>query len=404
MEVIEYLRKYDLLDCKDLLDPKYPLECLTKLSKIICTDKLIQYYQEEEQDLDKVLNIFIRMNSAGTPLSYSDLLLSIATSQWTKIDARQAIHNLVDELNQIGAEFSLNKDFVLKSCLVLADIPSIGFRVNNFTRENSAKIESAWPQIADSLRAAVQLVSYFGYNGRTLRANNALIPIAYYLHIRQISQSYLTSNKFAKDRISIYKWITRALLKTGTFGSGLDTTLRTARETIKAHSFFPEQELYASFARIGKALRFEEEELEDLLDQTYGNSLTFSILVLLYPGVDVAYRFHIDHIYPRSYITRRRLEKAGVLEEQIPALVERRDKIANLQLLEGQKNLEKATRMPAEWLQDQFATDDEQNGWKRRNFIDDDPGSITDFLDFYESRRANMKVRLAKILGVSLTD
>ena len=39
------------------------------------------------------------MNSGGTPLSYSDLLLSIAVAQWSKLDARQEIHGLVDELN-----------------------------------------------------------------------------------------------------------------------------------------------------------------------------------------------------------------------------------------------------------------------------------------------------------------
>ena len=41
---------------------------------------MIAFYLEKEQDLDKVLNIFVRMNSGGEPLSYSDLLLSIATA------------------------------------------------------------------------------------------------------------------------------------------------------------------------------------------------------------------------------------------------------------------------------------------------------------------------------------
>ncbi len=398
-DINKYLRE------NNLIGPEYPEQCLFGLYEAICREKMIYYYQEEVQDLDKVLNIFIRVNSAGTPLSYSDMLLSIATAQWTKIDARQVIHDLVDELNQIGAGFNLNKDFVLKSCLVLADIPNIGFRVNNFTRENSTKVESLWPQIADSLRAAVQLVSYFGYNSRTLRANNALIPIAYYLHVQQISQNNLIGKQFAENRTSIYNWVTRALLKAGTFGSGVDTTLRTARATIQAHvGSFPEQELYASFARIGRALRFEEEELEDLLDRTYGDSITFSVLALLYPGVNVAFNFHEDHIFPSSYFTPKRLKDAGVPVDEVDKFLERRDRIANLQLLEGLQNLEKAAKMPANWLQEHFTNEDELKEWKRRNFIADVPGSITDFLDFYESRRANMKVRLAKILGVSLTD
>lgn len=405
MDIIEYLRKHDLLDSKDLPNPKYPLECLSKLHKIVYTNSLINYYQIEDQDLDKVLNIFIRVNSGGTQLSYSDLLLSIATSQWTSINARQAIHDLVDELNKTGSGFNLNKDFVLKSCLVLADISSIGFRVNSFTRENSQKIEANWPQISDSLQAAVRLVSRFGYDGRTLRANNVLIPIAYYLHIRQITEDYyFVGNQYAEDRKAIFNWMTRALLKAGTFGSGLDTTLRTARSTIQANSAsaFPKQALDNAFARIGKSLRFEEEEIEDLLDQNYGNATAFSVLTLLYPGVDLANNFHIDHIFPRSRFTPKRLEKAGVCNDKIAAFIERRDRIANLQLLEGIQNLEKGAKMPHLWLQEHFADPDELDGWKRRNFIDEVPEEVSGFLDLYESRREKMKIRLAQILDVEL--
>ena len=51
------------------------------ITTILDKDK-IAYYEEKEQDLEHVLNIFIRMNSGGTVLSYSDLLLSIAVAQW----------------------------------------------------------------------------------------------------------------------------------------------------------------------------------------------------------------------------------------------------------------------------------------------------------------------------------
>ncbi len=49
-------------------------------------------------------------------LSYSDLLLSVATAQWES-DAREQITELVDELNNIGRGFNVNKDFVLKSII-----------------------------------------------------------------------------------------------------------------------------------------------------------------------------------------------------------------------------------------------------------------------------------------------
>ena len=61
---------------------------LSKLHSVIHVNKTISYYLEKSTELDKVLNIFIRVNSGGTTLSYSDLLLSFATASG-KIEMRE---------------------------------------------------------------------------------------------------------------------------------------------------------------------------------------------------------------------------------------------------------------------------------------------------------------------------
>ena len=95
---------------------------LDRLHKVVHTDQVIAYYKEEDQDLDKVLDIFIRTNSGGTTLSYSDMLMSMATAQWEKLDAREAIHGTVDEINQIGDGFGFSQDFLLKAGLKHAGV------------------------------------------------------------------------------------------------------------------------------------------------------------------------------------------------------------------------------------------------------------------------------------------
>ena len=45
-----------------------------RLHNRIHTTLVGNYYQERSQDYDKVLQIFVRANSAGQPLEYSDLL------------------------------------------------------------------------------------------------------------------------------------------------------------------------------------------------------------------------------------------------------------------------------------------------------------------------------------------
>jgi uncharacterized protein with ParB-like and HNH nuclease domain len=105
---------------------------LDYLHRLVHKTPLISCYTERDQDLGRVLDIFIRMNSGGTVLSYSDLLFSIAVANWRELDARREVNELVDALNGIGGGFSFSKDFVLKAGLMLAEIKSVGFKVENF--------------------------------------------------------------------------------------------------------------------------------------------------------------------------------------------------------------------------------------------------------------------------------
>ena len=53
-----------------------------RLHNRIHTTLVGNYYEEKSQNYDKVLQIFVRANSAGQPLEYSDLLLATATAKW----------------------------------------------------------------------------------------------------------------------------------------------------------------------------------------------------------------------------------------------------------------------------------------------------------------------------------
>jgi hypothetical protein len=153
------------------------VKSLHRLQAMVHNALVISYYEEESQDIEKVLNIFIRTNSGGTVLSYSDLLLSIATAQWEQRDARSEINSLVDTLNVTGLGFNFSKDFVLKAGLMLSDIASVGFKVENFDRNNMKKLEANWSQVAETLRLTARLTASFGLSRDTISADSALLPI-----------------------------------------------------------------------------------------------------------------------------------------------------------------------------------------------------------------------------------
>ncbi len=186
---------------------------LDRLHRVVHTEPTVAYYEERNQDIEHVLNIFIRRNSGGTVLSYSDLLLSIATSQWTTLDARKEVHQLVDDLNGIGVGLGLSKDFVLKAGLMLTDIASVGFKVRNFTQANMSVLEENWQSIRDALIETVQLVVGFGFDDKSIRATSALLPIAYYLYRIGAPSDFDSSSSYKDERTAIRDWLVRSILK-----------------------------------------------------------------------------------------------------------------------------------------------------------------------------------------------
>jgi hypothetical protein len=151
---------------------------------------------------------------------------------------------LVDNLNTVGEGFNFNKDFVLKSSLVLADIPAIEFKVNNFNRQNMLTIEAQWDGISRALRLTASLLASWGYNRDTLISNNAVIPLAYCLYKQGNPVSFVESGHYEADRNKMHHWLMIALLKR-TFSGQPDNVLRAIRRVVAEHcDGFPIQPIF----------------------------------------------------------------------------------------------------------------------------------------------------------------
>ena len=334
-DVSQYLIENGLFEDYGKEKASFANKTLSKLHSVVHLKPTISYYLEKSSALDKVLNIFIRINSGGTILSYSDLLLSIATAQWEEKDAREEITSFVEELNNIGDGFNFNKDFVLKSCLVLCDFSDIAFKVDNFNKQNMLKIESEWDQITAVLRMSVGLVSSFGYNRDTLTSNNAVIPIAYYIRNNGFNDSFISSSKNTEDKSMIKQWLVLSLIKRA-FSGQPDSVLRPLRKIINDNGInFPLDKIIDHFKGTNKTLIFSDEDIENLTWYKYGQNFTFSVLTLLYPNLDYRNQFHVDHIFPKSLFTSSKLRKRGVSEDDIDLYKSRLNNLENLQLLES---------------------------------------------------------------------
>jgi hypothetical protein len=200
------------------------------------------------------------------------------------------------------------------------------------------------------------------------------------------------------------RWVVKSLVKAGVWGAGLDTLLVALRRSIREHDTagFPVAELESAMAARGKDLSFSLEEVDALSNIRYGRR-AFAVLALLYPGFDGTREFHIDHVFPSALFKRKTLLAAGLDAAEVEECIERRDGLANLQLLEGSVNTSKQASMPHAWMQDHFADEASRQAYLAGHDLAGLPENFAGFLDFYENRRKRVETQLAKELGGGLS-
>jgi hypothetical protein len=362
---------------------------LARLYQSIHVDEVIAYYTETDQDYDRVLDIFVRANEGGTKLSKSDLLLSMVTSKWDGMNARDEIFGFVDDVNtNLTRKNDFDKDFIMKSCLVLTDLPVV-YKVQNFNNANLELIRQCWPAIKQAVRRGVDLANSFGIDRDNLTSVNALIPIIYFL-LKNPAATLRGSTPFdAKNADGIRRWLIAALLK-GAFGRASDGLLTGIRSKIQSlqnpGANFPVDEINAVIAATGLATAFDENAIYDVLSRTYGGKQTFLALSLLYDDATWGtMSFHQDHIFAASQFKVNDLVPSGRIE-----WFKQKDRLGNLCLLMASENIGKQDMPLKEWLATREA------GFLKRHLIPEDSSLWTfdRFPMFMEAREELIRARL----------
>ena len=347
------------LDKHDYKANQFTYETLSRLQESIHTERIINYFLEKDQSLDKALNIFIRINSGGESLNFSDLLMSIAIANWTKLDAKKEINQLIDEIRDKC--FFISKDLILKTFLVLYS-NDIKFKVTNFSKSNAKHFEDKWDNIKLAFHSTFDLIRSYGFTDTTLTSKNAIIPIIYYLYHKNISSDFYKKKSYEEDRKTIKKWLHIVLIKR-IFGTQADNILSKIRSVFTddvsktkistAITEFPSDSIVKALKGTTKDMTFDDDYVENLLLTQKDDALCFSILSILYPYLD--YRngdFHKDHIFAESFFTKKQLKKIGIDDKQFDFYLnpENYNSILNLQLLDGNENKSKQDADLSAWV------------------------------------------------------
>jgi len=378
---------------------EYISSTLSKLLDVIHIKTLINYYLELEQDYDKALNIFIRINGGGEKLSYSDLIMSTIISGWTTqtVSARDEFNNLIDEIWD-STEIVIDKDLIIRAYLLIFS-KDIKFRVTNFSINNAKEFKDNWAAIREAIVETLELVSNFGYVERTLTSKNALLPIIHYLYITNKTRHFTDKVAYKKDRELIKRWFHTVLLKR-IFGGQADTVLKIIRDVVKEEvkngtELFPAYSIAKKLSKTRKTITMDDESIDNLLYTTYEDRYAFPILALLYPHLDYKNNdFNKDHVFPKSMFTNKNLKKAGIdlTQENGHYFTENWcfNGIVNLQLLDSNENKSKHDKSFEDWAR-----------ITKINYIKQLLPKITEFsrfIDFVEARWILLRNQLEKEL------
>ncbi|NQU53553.1 MAG: DUF262 domain-containing protein [Bacteroidetes bacterium] len=332
-------------------------EILSRLHDIVHLEKLIHYYLEESSDFTRALNIFIRINSGGVTLSYSDLVMSTTIMGWMNLDAKKEINGLVDELiKEFG--FAVNKDFILRTYLILYN-DDIKFRVENFKIKNAKEFEKHWVEIKSAIKEVFQLVTDFGYAPNTLTSLNALHPIVYYLYKTDRVKGFCQKVGYKQDRALIKRWLHVVLLHQ-IFGGQAEGVLKAIRDTVKKEvgkgsGVFPAKAIAARLSKTNKSITVDDEFIEGLLYTSKDNRYAFPVLAVLFPHLDYQNRdFHLDHCHPISHFKEKKLKANGIIlnddNREYFTDWDYFNSIINLQMLDGNENKSKNAMDLKDWV------------------------------------------------------
>ena len=342
---------------------------------------IIHYLTIQNTKYDDVLNIFVRLNSSGTPLSKPDLLFSTMLLDWN--GGREIIEKLIKRINNKGDKFNFSKDFIMRTCLVLSN-SSVYMKVESFKKDKIAYIRDNFDQIAEAIEKATDSLVELGYSNDLIPSYNAIIPYIYYLYKGG------SNKKESVDGLKVYLAISFLKNIYGIASNSALTNTRTALDNYDCRREPFNVRIFKDTHLVGdREFKVTEEDIISYMDREIG-SYTLYLLTLLYPNLKLGQiRFHQDHVHP--YIAFENLDPNRLSKETIERWKILRNTLPNLQLLESGDNESKNKDPLTIWIE------------KGNTVLYSDKDESTDlynFENYYNKRKEKIIKKLMEIFEI----
>jgi hypothetical protein len=364
---------------------------LDLLRRRIHEEQLIRHFPVRGRSLTEALKIFIRANNGGTRVTDAEMIFATIVAHWR--EGRDKIEQFERRLNAVGSGYNFGVSRLMQACLALSG-GSTRLRIESFRKPDVEAIRSHWETIQTRLTEAAELGAEWGFS-----ANDAISPTAI------IALACLLKSGLDRKRSNseLRQFVLRTILCD--FFRRADKALHRVQEYTQERLVDGATFTFADFAEYmnahhGASLTIGPESLDEFIMTSFGDPRSYILLALLHPQHALHQKgFHKDHIHPHSKFND--LSDFNLRPESEVLWHDWKNRLPNLQLLQGQVNIQKQATPFVDWLNGYLPDERSRQVYLNQNDI---PQGISlefkDFESFFSQRRKHLRQQLKNLLEV----
>ena len=281
-----------------------------------------------------VLEVFVRVNTEGTPLSRSDLIFSMLKLNWK--ESATALPEFVKSINE-GNSFGINNDFVIRCLFAVSDLGT-KFDINLLRKKsNATKLRANFEKCCNAIRATVDFVQRHCWceSSRVIGGSSTMVPFVYYLF--NTKNHEIRNDQIVNARKALYLFgFSRPFSRyaDSRLGAFIRDELRPLVK--KGDETFPLESAIWWVGYWERINAFDKELLQ-------ANPVLTLHLVQGLTGAKVQYVRNapeVDHIFPRSELRKKGYDEAII------------NNFANFWILAKGKNQNKSNQHPSAYFED----------------------------------------------------
>lgn len=352
---------------------EYAKEVLNKLYQKVFEEKLIRFTEIHNMKQDDALEMFVRFNSGGKALKKSEITMSILEAYWPSAKTEFG-KLLVDAYDGFGS------DFIIRSALMLyGDVVK-----SNISRQIAEEMKNNWSEFKKALKNLDTVLKEMKIEtGRFKSSWNVLLPILYFIYYNP---------DYQKNLDGVRAYLIRAILFTY-FQSGTTGKLQQMKSHINSYDY----EITVDMLNQIADLRVTDGKIEDILNSEKGSRVVGDALYFLcLDWSNKNFRYEQDHLHPFERFDGNK--PVSVTMEDWKRWRGSRNRLPNLQLLEGRSNGSKNDMRLADYYNDM--NDNQKAEFLKQAMIPEGVSlELEHFEEFYGKRKAILFDKLRVLLG-----